>query len=100
MGRQPVEPSLGGQGLGEDRELVAEAQLGRVQRDHETQQQLIASLRSLTAGGLVHADLSAYNLLWWRGRLVIIDLPQAVDPKKNRHAEALFGRDVETAEQA
>jgi RIO kinase 1 len=25
----------------------------------------------------------------------VIDLPQAVDPKKNRHAEALLTRDVE-----
>ena len=32
-----------------------------------------------TSAGVVHADLSAYNLLWWHGRLVLIDLPQAVE---------------------
>ena len=42
-------------------------------------EQLLASLRALTAAGLVHADLSAYNLLWWEGQLVVIDLPQAVE---------------------
>jgi len=41
--------------------------------------QLLTNLRLLTGEGLVHADLSAYNLLWWEGRLVLIDLPQIVD---------------------
>ena len=30
-------------------------------------EQLLVSLRALTSAGVVHADLSAYNLLWWRG---------------------------------
>jgi RIO kinase 1 len=44
---------------------------------------------------VIHGDLSAYNVLVWEGRIVVIDLPQAVDPKKNRHAEALLRRDIE-----
>lgn len=56
--------------------------------------QLFASLRALTAAGLVHADLSAYNLLWWEGRLVIIDLPQAVEFTTNADAFELLHRDV------
>lgn len=43
---------------------------------------------------VVHADLSSYNILVWDGELVVIDFPQAVDPKKNRHAEAFLIRDV------
>ena len=39
-------------------------------------EQLVANLRLLTAAGLVHADLSAYNLLWWRDRLVVIELTE------------------------
>src|SRR4029450_11279857 len=35
-----------------------------------------------------------FNVLVWEGGITVIDLPQAVDPKKNRHAEALLGRDV------
>ena len=44
---------------------------------------------------VIHGDLSAYNILVWEGRAVVIDLPQAVDPRKNRHAQALLERDVE-----
>lgn len=56
--------------------------------------QLVESLRALTAAGLVHADLSAYNLLWWEGRLVLIDLPQAVEFTTNTDAYDLLHRDV------
>jgi RIO kinase 1 len=43
---------------------------------------------------VIHGDLSAYNVLVWEGRITVIDLPQAVDPRKNRHAQALLERDV------
>lgn len=57
-------------------------------------EQLLDSLRALTAAGLVHADLSAYNLLWWKGRLVMIDLPQAVEFTTNTDAYDLLHRDL------
>jgi RIO kinase 1 len=56
--------------------------------------QLVDNLRALTAAGLVHADLSVYNLLWWEGRLVVIDLPQAVEFTTNADAYDLLHRDV------
>ncbi|MDE3090372.1 MAG: hypothetical protein KGJ80_13405 [Chloroflexota bacterium] len=42
----------------------------------------------------VHADLSAFNLLYWEGDLRIIDLPQAVDPYVNPRAFQMFERDL------
>jgi RIO kinase 1 len=57
-------------------------------------EQLVENLRALTAAGLVHADLSAYNLLWWQERLVVIDLPQAVEFTTNTDAYDLLHRDV------
>lgn len=57
-------------------------------------EQLVDSVRALTAAGLVHADLSAYNLLWWEGRLVVIDLPQAVEFTTNTDAFDLLHRDL------
>jgi RIO kinase 1 len=43
---------------------------------------------------MIHGDLSPYNVLVWEGRAIVIDFPQAVDPRKNRHARALLERDV------
>ena len=44
---------------------------------------------------MVHADFSAYNVLWWEGRPVVIDFPQAVDARTNRNSHELLARDVE-----
>ena len=43
----------------------------------------------------VHADLSAYNILYWNDRAIIIDFPQAVDPRYNDDAFDLLVRDIE-----
>ena len=56
--------------------------------------QLLTSLRALTAAGIVHADLSAYNVLWWRGLVVLIDVPQAVEFTTNADAPELLHRDL------
>lgn len=44
--------------------------------------------------GLIHADLSPYNILYWDGQPVVIDFPQAVDPETNPRARELLTRDV------
>src|SRR5205823_14778416 len=56
--------------------------------------QAVDALRRMTADGLVHADLSPYNVLVWDGRLVIIDVPQAVDLDDNPNAYNFLQRDV------
>jgi RIO kinase 1 len=57
--------------------------------------QLVDSLRRLSRESIVHGDLSVYNVLWWRGRMVVIDFPQAVDARSNPEAVGLLHRDVE-----
>jgi RIO kinase 1 len=54
------------------------------------------NIEIMLACHLVHADLSAYNLLYSGGRLWVIDLPQAVDARTNPHARRLLVRDVAT----
>jgi RIO kinase 1 len=56
--------------------------------------QAVTLLRQMTAAGVVHGDLSPYNLLVWRGRLYAIDLPQAVHPNRNPNGLDFLHRDV------
>jgi RIO kinase 1 len=56
--------------------------------------QATAALELLASEGLAHGDLSAYNLLVHRGRLVVIDLPQAVDVVANPGGVEFLARDV------
>ena len=44
--------------------------------------------------GLIHGDLSEFNILLAADGPVIIDLPQAVDAAGNNHAERMLRRDV------
>jgi len=48
----------------------------------------------MLCAGLVHGDLSEFNVLVDEHGPVIIDLPQAVDAAANPHARAMLGRDV------
>lgn len=59
-------------------------------------EQLVADLGALTRTGTVHADLSPYNLLWWRDRIWMIDFPQAVDLLQNPYGFDLLHHDVIT----
>ena len=48
----------------------------------------------MLCAGLVHGDLSEFNVLVDAYGPVVIDLPQAVDAAANNHAEAFLRRDV------
>jgi RIO kinase 1 len=59
-----------------------------------TLEQLLEQVELFLALDLVHGDLSEYNVLWWDDRPIVIDFPQAVDPRFNRAALDLLRRDV------
>jgi RIO kinase 1 len=52
-------------------------------------------VRMLSVAGVVHGDLSEFNILLGADGPVIIDLPQAVDAAGNNHAQRMLLRDVE-----
>ncbi len=85
-------------------ELVADAngdpapRLDDVELDRETalllHEILIRDIVGMLCAGLVHGDLSQYNILVAADGPVIIDVPQATDAAANRNSEAIFLRDV------
>src|SRR6202171_3918960 len=56
---------------------------------------LIGEVVRMLCAGVVHGDLSEYNILLAADGPVIIDLPQAVDAAGNNEAAALLERDVD-----
>jgi RIO kinase 1 len=57
--------------------------------------QLIAEVVRMLCAGIVHGDLSEFNVLVAADGPVIIDLPQAIDAAGNNNAGRLFMRDVD-----
>jgi RIO kinase 1 len=55
---------------------------------------LIHQVVRMLCAGIIHGDLSEYNVLVGGEGPVIIDLPQAVDAAGNNQAEALLERDI------
>jgi len=56
---------------------------------------LMRNIELWLAHNYIHADLSAYNVLYWQGKARVIDFPQAIDPRFNPNALALLTRDIE-----
>ena len=56
---------------------------------------LIRQVVLMLCAGIVHGDLSEFNVLVDSGGPVIIDLPQAVDAAANNNASRMLERDVE-----
>lgn len=59
--------------------------------DHAVMMEYVVKM---LCAGLIHGDLSEFNVLVDEYGPVIIDLPQAVDAAANNHAEAMLTRDV------
>ena len=61
-------------------------------RDHHAT--LLREVVRMLCAGVVHGDLSEFNVLLAADGPVVIDLPQAVDAAGNNHAERMLLRDV------
>lgn len=56
---------------------------------------LIRQIVRMLCAGVVHGDLSQYNILIGAQGPVIIDLPQAVDAARNSNAQQMIKRDID-----
>lgn len=60
-------------------------------QDHTT---IMGYIVRMLCVGLVHGDLSEFNVLMDKDGPVIIDLPQVIDASANNHAKSMLERDV------
>jgi RIO kinase 1 len=61
---------------------------------HDAWTEVLRNVKLMLNLGLVHGDLSAYNILIWEGSITLIDFPQVVDIEKNNSAWSIFERDI------
>ena len=57
-------------------------------------ERLLHNVELLLSCDRVHGDLSAYNVLWWQGQPMIIDMPQSVEASSGPDAYELLRRDI------
>jgi RIO kinase 1 len=55
---------------------------------------LLHNVALMLANNRIHADLSAFNVLYWEGEVRLIDFPQAVAPAENSESFDILERDV------
>ena len=55
---------------------------------------LLHNVELLLKHGLLHGDLSAFNVLYWEGEARVIDFPQVVEARTNQEAFPIFHRDL------
>ncbi len=56
--------------------------------------EVMRNVELLLERNLAHGDLSAYNILYWQGDIVLIDFPQVVDVRSNPDASYILTRDI------
>jgi len=57
-------------------------------------ERVVYNIEVLLKNERVHADLSAFNILYWEGEIMLIDFPQAISPNENQNAYMIFERDL------
>jgi RIO kinase 1 len=82
--------------LGDERlaaHTLSEIQLGAEEAE-TLLAEVIRNIELMLQQGVVHGDLSAYNILYWQGRIALIDFPQVTDYRNNQRAYGILARDI------
>ncbi|MBV9788387.1 MAG: hypothetical protein JOZ51_09450 [Chloroflexi bacterium] len=56
--------------------------------------EVLRNIELMLMQGLIHGDLSAYNILYWEGNVTLIDFPQITYAATNSHAQEILRRDI------
>jgi RIO kinase 1 len=57
--------------------------------------EVMRNIELMLQNGMIHGDLSAYNILYWEGEITLIDFPQVTDSRGNSNAYSILQRDIE-----
>lgn len=57
-------------------------------------EEVLRNVELMLAHGMIHGDLSAYNILYWEGKITLIDFPQVTMSESNHNAFRILQRDV------
>jgi RIO kinase 1 len=57
--------------------------------------EVMRNVELMLAQGIIHGDLSAYNILYWQGKVTLIDFPQVTTAIANSNAWTILQRDVQ-----
>jgi len=61
---------------------------------HTLFEEVLRNIELMLKQELIHGDLSAFNILYWEGKVTLIDFPQITAAMSNRNAYKIFQRDV------
>ncbi len=56
--------------------------------------EVLRNIEIMLQNGMIHGDLSAYNILYWDGEITLIDFPQVTDARVNSQAYKILQRDI------
>jgi RIO kinase 1 len=100
--RVPRPIAIGGSGIlmqwvGDEAEPAPQLRTLRMEGDDARRvfEEILRQVRLMLNSNVIHADLSAYNVLMHEGNPWIIDVPQSVDPREHRGARDILARDVQ-----
>lgn len=72
---------------------IADLKLDKAQAE-DAFRQAVKNLKLIVKSGRVHGDYSAFNILWYDEKAIVIDFPQVIEFENNPNADAFLERDV------
>lgn len=82
--------------IGENEEAAPRLSDLKLEKDEAREAffQSLNILEKIVLTGRVHGDYSSYNILWHKGKAIVIDFPQVINFISNNSAKELLRRDV------